>query len=192
MPLGHTAFNNVSLYFHSAISSNFDALKYVFINSDFILRKLFGQFVLPLTTLPVLPMNLSCLSGLSPTCFPAIYRIISIWIVLGILMMCSPGGHPSIIRPIFLLTLHHLLVLLRDPLNPHYQPLVYRYWNVITMIIFQPAGFAMYAFVLLKNHFSSFTKSPNHIFSSVDPWIHSSFFSWSFSPIFVAKLFVID
>ena len=55
---------------------------------------------------------------------------------------------------------------------------------------------AMYASVLLKNHFPSlkvlFTKSPNHIFSSVDPWIHSSFFSWSFSPIFVAKLFVMD
>ena len=77
------AFDNVSLYFHTAISSNFDALKYVFINSDLILRKLCGQFALPLTTLFFQWIFHAYPDYLAPTCFPAIYRIISIWIVLG-------------------------------------------------------------------------------------------------------------
>ena len=79
---------------------------------DLYQRKAFyDQFVLPPDSL-ALPVNL--LPKHAP--WQKLHGIISIWIILEDLDHGAlQEAHPSIIRPIFLLTLHHLLVLPHPP-----------------------------------------------------------------------------
>ena len=133
---------------------------------DLYQRKAFyDQFVLPPDSL-ALPVNL--LPKHAP--WQKLHGIILIWIILEDLDHgAHQEAHPSIIRPIFLLTLHHLLVLPHPPktylsstgqlpLNPSpAQPLI---------IIFPfPAGwlyFAMKTSPVLEYHLFSSNCSAIH------------------------------